>query len=86
MLVKFFPSSFTDQKMQFSIKDVQATGEAFSPRNRTTSPEKMKLLSFNFLFFRVIFVLLVRITNPDPDLDPGTPLNLDPDLVPQHCF
>jgi hypothetical protein len=39
--------------------------------------KKLNLLTF-FLFLRVIFAL----RDQDPDPDPGTPLNPDP----QHCF
>jgi hypothetical protein len=56
-----------------SIKDVQATGEAFSPQKRTSSNSKNKISNF-FLCLWVIFALV----DPDPDTDPGTPLNPDP--------
>jgi hypothetical protein len=56
---------------------IQATGEVFSPQKRTASTSKNNFFSF-FLCLWVIFALL------DPDTDPGTPLNTDPD--PQHCF
>ena len=46
-----------------SIKDSQATGEAFSPQKEHPALQKMKILSF-FLFFGVIFALLDR--DPDP--------------------
>ncbi len=46
------------------MKDVQATGEAFSPQKRTSSS---KHRNFSFLFFWVIFALL----NPDADPDPA---------------
>jgi hypothetical protein len=68
---------FLDQKLQFtfplaSIKDSQATGEAFSPQKRTSSTSKeKKILSF-FQFFGVIFALL------DPDPDPTAQINADP--------
>jgi hypothetical protein len=68
--LKIFLSYF-DQKLQFtyayaSIKDVQATGKAFSPQKRTSALHKIK---FNncFLLFWVIFARL--------DPDPGTLLN-----------
>ncbi len=56
-----------DQKLQFSyhqasIKNVQATGEAFSPQQRTSSIPKLEISSL-FSIFWVIFALL----NPDPD-------------------
>jgi hypothetical protein len=42
-----------------SIKDVQATAEAFSPQKRTSSTSKLEFSSL----LRVILVLL----DPDPD-------------------
>ncbi len=66
---------FSDQKLQYtypwaSIKDVKATGEAFSPQRRTTL-QTMKFLNF-FLFLWVTVALL----DPDPltwmDPDPKT--------------
>ncbi len=51
-------------------------GEAFIPQKRTFG-------TFNcFLFLWVIFALL----DPDPDTDPGIPLNPDTDPDPQHCI
>jgi hypothetical protein len=48
-----------------SIKDIQATGEAFSPyKGLTALGKKMKFINF-FLFLWVIFALL----GPDPDVD-----------------
>jgi hypothetical protein len=65
---------FLDQKLQFtyplaSIKDAQATGEAFSPQKRTSSTvlKNMKILDF-FLFLWVIFALL----DPDPQFECGS--------------
>jgi hypothetical protein len=49
-------------RIQASIKDAQAIGEAFSPQKRTSSTSKHKTSVF-FLFFWVIFALL----DPDPD-------------------
>jgi hypothetical protein len=43
------------------VKDVQATGEAFSPQNSTSSTPTMKFLHF-FLFSWVTFALL----DPNP--------------------
>jgi hypothetical protein len=65
---------FLDQKLQFtypqaSIKDSQATGEAFSLQKRTPVLKNRKILDF-FLFLRVIFALL--------DPDPATHINADP--------
>jgi hypothetical protein len=59
-LRKTFSLSFVDQKLQLTdlfafIKDVQATGEAFSPQKGTL--QKMKFMNC-FLVFWVIFVLL----------------------------
>jgi hypothetical protein len=46
----------------------------------------MNFINF-FLFFKVIFALLDPEPDSDSDLDPGTPLNPDPDTDPstQHC-
>jgi hypothetical protein len=78
---ELFFSSFIDQKLQFtypllsSIKDIQATGAAFSPQKRTSN--EMKFINL-FLFLWVIFALL----DPDLNKDPVAPLNPDP----QHCM
>jgi hypothetical protein len=45
--------SFFDQKLQFtypygSVKDIQATGEAFSPQKRTFSTSKEKFIKKNY--------------------------------------
>jgi hypothetical protein len=71
---------FFDQKLQFTY--VQATGEAFSHRKRASLLKKMKFMNF-FRCFCVAFHswIRIRIANSDPDTDPGTPLNPDP----QHC-
>jgi hypothetical protein len=50
-----------------SIKDVHATGEAFSSRKGTSSNSKDEIMSF-FPFFWVIFSLL----DPDPDFESGS--------------
>jgi hypothetical protein len=84
-----FFKTFLDKKLQFNyslafIKDVQVTGEAFSPQNRTSRTSKDDICQL-FLFFWVIFALL------DPDCESGSGSrdpnesgsNLDPD--PQHC-
>ncbi len=49
------------------IKDVQATGEAFSSQKRTSSTSENEI-SQHFIFLWVIFALL----DPDPDPDPLT--------------
>jgi hypothetical protein len=60
-----------------SIKDVQATGEAFSPQRREhPAIQNMKFL-YLFLFLWVIFALL------DPGPEPATQINADTD--PQPC-
>jgi hypothetical protein len=62
------------------MKDVQATGEAFSPQKRTSSTSK----PIFFLFLWVIFALL----DPDPEAFPMRiriqPTKINPD--PQHWF
>jgi hypothetical protein len=45
-------------------KDVQATGDAFSPQKRTSSPSKHEIFNF-FLFLWNIFALR------DPDSEPA---------------
>ncbi len=42
---KKYSWNFFDQKLQLSIKDVQAT-EAFSPQKRTSSTKKIKFINF----------------------------------------
>jgi hypothetical protein len=69
-----------DQKLQFtyswaSIKDDQATGEAFSPQKRTSSNSKLEI-SLLFSFFVGHFC---PIGSGDPD--PAIQINADP--VPQ---
>jgi hypothetical protein len=51
----FFFFSFFDQKLQFtcryaSIKDVQATGEAFSPQKKTSSTSKNEIYQLFSIF------------------------------------
>jgi hypothetical protein len=59
------------------MKDVQATGEAFSPLQRKPQEQQnMKLFQF-FLLLWVIFALL------DPDPDPDAQKHVD--QYPQHC-
>jgi hypothetical protein len=58
------------------MKDVQASGEAFSLQKRN-------LLTFFHIFPSWI---RIRIVNPDQDTDPGTPLNPDTEPDPQHCL
>jgi hypothetical protein len=59
-----------DKKLQFTHS--QATGEKTQAlKIEHPAHQKMKLINF-FLCLWVIFVLL------DPDTDPGTPLNPDP--------
>ena len=72
---------FFDKKLQFtypqaSLKVAQATGETLYLQKRTSSTSKHEILNF-FLSLCVIFALL------DPDPDPATPINADPD---QHWF
>jgi hypothetical protein len=62
-----------DQKLQFTyplatIKDVQATGEAFSPQKRTSSTSKHKIYQL-FLFLWVTFAHLDQDPTIYPDLD-----------------
>ncbi len=61
---------FDDQKLKKKIK--QKFFEIFFIKNCNLLMSK---LFINFLCFWVIFAFL----DPDPDTDPGTPLNPDPD-------
>ncbi len=66
---------------QASIKDIQATREAFSHQKRTSTTYEMKFM--NFLYFCGSFLpslirIRIRTANRDPNTDPGTPLNPDP--------
>ncbi len=69
--IKFFRSKIAiySTHPQASLKDAQATGEAFSSQKRTSSTSKHEI-SLLFLFFGVIFALL--------DSDPATHINSDP--------
>jgi hypothetical protein len=64
-----------------SIKDAQATGEAFSPQKWTTSTSKGEN-SVLFSIFWVIFSLWIRIRNFYADPDPTAQINADPDPKP----
>ncbi len=64
-----------DQKLQFtypmaSIKDVQATGEAFSPQKKTSSTKNLSYELFKFLLF--LWVILLSWTGSDPDCESGS--------------
>jgi hypothetical protein len=76
---------FFDQKLQFTypqafIKEIHPTGEAFRPQERTSSTV-LKQLNFKiFIYFSGSVLpswIRIRIANPDPDIYPGTPLNLE---------
>jgi hypothetical protein len=81
---------FFGSKLQFtypyvSIKDVQATEEAFSPQKRTSSTFKNKII--NFFYYCGSFLpcwIRIHIRNPGLDTDPGTPLNPDPIRIRIH--
>ncbi len=69
-----------DQKLQFiypkaSLKDAQATGEAFNPQKRTSSASKHEN-SYPLLFLGVIFAFL------DLDPYPATQIKTDPHAYP----
>jgi hypothetical protein len=53
-----------------SLKDVQATGKAFSPQKKTSRTSKNDEISLLFSIFvgTVIFALL----DPDPDYESGS--------------
>ncbi len=80
--LKLFSFSFFEQKLKFtfswaSIQDVQATGEA---KENIQHFKRWNLL--NVYYFSGSFLpTWIRIRIANPDLDPGTPLNPDP----QHC-
>jgi hypothetical protein len=83
--LKFFPF-FWDQKVAIylsiaSIKDVQATGEPQpSKENKVIQHFKSRNFITVFYFSGPFFPSWIRIKNPDTD--PGTLLNPDP----QHCL
>jgi hypothetical protein len=63
---------FLNQEFQFTyphatIKDVQATGEAFGPQRKHPTRQNIKFLNF-FLFLWVIFTIL----DPDRDSESGS--------------
>ncbi len=63
---------FFDQKLQFTyphatIKDVQATGEAFSPQREHPTRQNINFLNF-FLYLWDIFTIL----DPDQDSESGS--------------
>jgi hypothetical protein len=60
---------FFDQKLQFtspkaSIKDVQATGEAFGPQKSRSSTSKHEISELFSIF--VVYFCRIRIPNPYP--------------------
>ncbi len=66
---------FFDRKLQFtypqaSIKDVQATGEAFSPQKRPSSTSKHEISKL-FSVLWVIFSSWIQIRNSDPEFGSG---------------
>ncbi len=68
--------------LQASVKDVQATGEAINPQNRTSSTSFHEISSHSSIFW-VIF--------PLQDPDQADQIRLvrilaDPDPNPQHCI
>jgi hypothetical protein len=78
----FFWSKIATTHSWASIKDVQATGEAFSPQKRTSSTSKDKIFN-GFLLSWAIFALL------DPDCESGSgsrnPIDSVSNPDPQHC-
>jgi hypothetical protein len=82
-----FLKSFFDTNLQFtypwaSVKDVQATREAFSPHREYPAVLKIKFINF-LLFLGVIFALL----DPDLDYESGSrdPFESGSNPDPQHC-
>ncbi len=57
------------------LMPIQATEEAVSPQKRTSSTSNEIYLLFSMF---VAVCHFCRIANPDPDTDPGTPVNRDP--------
>ncbi len=74
----FFLSKLAIYLFLASIKNVQATGEAFSLKREHPALQKIILLSVLYCSGQFFCPL-----EPDPDTDPGTPSNPDP--RPQHC-
>jgi hypothetical protein len=73
-----FYLSFFDQKLQFIY--VQATEEATALKRKHPGLRKISFFNF-FLCLWVILALLDPDCESDPDTDPGTPLNPDPDTA-----
>jgi hypothetical protein len=74
---------FLDQKLQFtypqdSIKDAQATGEAFSPQKRISRTSKHDNSGTFFYFSGSFLPSWIRIRNLNADPDPATQINADP--------
>ncbi len=68
---KIYRSKILDQKLQFtypqaSIKDVQATEEAFSLQKRTSSISKHEISLFFFYFCGSLLPSWIRTPNTDP--------------------
>jgi hypothetical protein len=73
-----------------SIKDAQATGEAFSPQKRISSTSKDENSVLFFYFFWSFLPSWIRIRNLYADPDPEAQINADPDPKPsiavlQYC-
>jgi hypothetical protein len=62
---------------QASIKDDQATEEAFSPQREHPVLKKMKFIK-NFYFCGAFLPFRIRVRIANPDTNPWTPLNPDP--------
>ncbi len=67
--------NFFDQKCNLLLSKLQ---EKTSTLKREHPALQKRTLRNFFLCLWVIFVLLDRIANSDPDTDPGTQLNPDP--------
>ncbi len=85
-MVKFFSKKILiKKKLLFiyplaSMKDVQVTGEAFSPQKRTSSTSKHEN-SVLFFYFCGSFLpswIRTRIRNLNADPDLATQINVDP--------
>ncbi len=88
---------FFDQKLQFtypqaSFKDVQTTGEAFSPQKRTSSTSKMKFINFFYTFLGYFYspgsgcVLEFNFLRPSKGLDSSLSRKMSKIVAPYSTY
>jgi hypothetical protein len=75
-----------------SLKDFQATGEAFSPQREHPALRKMKFINFFFYFQFLLVIFALSDPDPNPDFESRSgyrdPIESGskPDSDQQHCF